>query len=169
MRRACLLSFSIFLAACGNDDPSGAAYEQRIAAAEERVVEAICACLWTEQLRNQCFEDSKKYLESECKPATAQAFASKHKAYAVCLADTIEQQARCIEEAECALLDAGCARDVLAECGPVPADAAQFAICLPPFICATGQKIALNRRCNGENDCFDRSDEADCGTGPAAP
>lgn len=163
MRRALLLYFSI-LVACADDDPSGAPYERRVAAAEERVVEAICACLWTSELRDQCLEDTEKYLESKCATPTANAFSTKYKVYASCLADTAEQQARCIEEADCKFSDARCARDAFAECGPVPADlAAELSGCLPPFICATGQKIALTHRCNGVPDCFDRSDEADCG------
>jgi hypothetical protein len=165
MRRACLLCFSI-LVACANDDPTGASYERRVAAAEERVVEAICACLWTEELRDQCLMDTEKYLESKCVPQAARAFAAQYKAYAACLANTAEEQARCIEEADCKFHEADCARDALAECGPVPVNlASELAVCLPPFICATGQNIALTHRCNGVVDCFDRSDEAGCEPG----
>ena len=161
MRRALLVFCVVTFGACGDDD--GASFEQRLVAAQVRVVEATCRCLWTDALREQCLDDAMKVAAIRCRPDDAARFSDRYPAYASCLAENAEREARCIEEAGCSLDVVECAQDALASCGPVPDDLEPtLSRCLPAFTCETGQSIALKRRCDGVSDCFDRSDEDGC-------
>ncbi len=159
---------SVWLAAssvgAGCDDTDGVSpdYQARVQAARERVMDATCACAWSQHLREQCLLYVDARLKA-CTPELAQKFAQQQASYAECIADATERHARCLEETDCTTRADTCTLDVRLDCGPVPQkiDAA-VTVCLPRYRCQIGQEVSLSQRCDGQPDCFDQSDEIGC-------
>ena len=163
MRSSWLLWCGLWLASCGGKQDSLPDYQARVQAARERVMDATCACAWSEHLRQQCLLYAEAATKA-CTPELAQQFADQQAGYARCIVDATERHARCLEETDCNARADTCTLDVRLDCGPIPEqlDPAQT-VCLPRFRCLIGQEIRLDRRCDGAKDCrLDESDEVGC-------
>lgn len=162
MRPAWLCLLALGLAACGEDDGGTENYESRILAAEARATDALCACSWSDRLRDQCvlYRDAA---HSGCTPELSARLANEQPGYVECIAHMTEVNARCLEETECDTRVSTCVLDVRLDCGPVPENLdPSLSPCLPTFRCNVGQEVSLDRRCDGQTDCFDGSDEDGC-------
>lgn len=152
------------LAFGGCDGQTGTSpdYQARVQAARERATDALCACAWSAHLREQCLKYANAS-QKACTPELAQRFADEQSRYADCVVDATERHARCLEETDCNARSDTCMLDVRLDCGPAPKNIdADLTVCLPRYRCHIGQEVSLDQRCDGQADCFDKSDEMGC-------
>ena len=163
MRPSWLWFFGLVsVVACADQQGVSPNYQARVQAARERATDATCACAWSEHLHQQCLLYANAGLKA-CTPELAQRFAQEQAGYADCIADATERHARCLEETDCNARADACTLDVRLDCGPVPEQIeADLTVCLPRYRCQVGQEVSLDRRCDGQADCFDKSDEVGC-------
>jgi len=162
VRPSLLWVLGLSVMGCADDGSGTENYESRILAAEARATDALCACSWSERLRDQCL----LYRESAHDGCTAELsaqLANQQPSYVACIARQTELHARCLEETDCDTRISNCRLDVRLDCGPAPDNLEPaLGVCLPTFRCNIGQEVSLDRRCDDQPDCFDSSDEEGC-------